>query len=200
MLEYVTLIAAIVYLVIALYGYGLKKSVDYLSWIISSIGFLAVAGALVALGLVALEQPYAPYLGTIYPAFLAIGLLYRKEGVDWWKYYFYFTVIMFILMAIGHGANVRGLMIGAEVLLHVISGLIIVFLPIVEFFGGRWNVKYLVISLGGIVIGIGGMALASIVAGAPILPEKLVISLLHPILALSAFLIAIGIFLITEKS
>ncbi|MHA1616602.1 MAG: hypothetical protein ACTSX9_04785 [Candidatus Njordarchaeales archaeon] len=198
MLAYVTLIAALIYFIAAIYGYTRKQGVDYFFWIISSLSFLIVAGALAVMGLAALEQPYTPFIGALYPAFLAIGILYRLRDT-WWKYYLGFVVVMMILMAAGYSVVYPSLSVGAEVLLHTLSGLIIVFLPIIKVLTKEWSYEYLVITIGGIVIGIGGLALASIVAGAPILPLELVIALLHPILALSALLIAIGVYLIIEK-
>ncbi len=59
--------------------------------------------------------------------------------------------------------------------------------------------SYLLFTLGGLVIGIGGLALASITAGAPLLPLELVILLLHPLLFISVILISIGIFIMIGK-
>jgi len=196
MLEWVTLISGLVFFLIALYGYNEKKSLEYIIWSISGLTFLIIAIALVAMSLDALSLPYTVYLGSIYPSFLALGLLYKKEG--YWKYYLYFIILMIILIAAGQVALPQ-LKVGAQVALHAISGLIIVFLPIIEVLVRKeWHAYYLLFSLGGIVIGIGGLALASIVAGAPILPFELVVMLLHPLLFISAFLIALGIYLITQ--
>lgn len=78
--------------------------------------------------------------------------------------------------------------------LHSISGLIIVFLPLLYVYKKTVNYGFLTMSLGGITIGIGGLALASIIAGKPILPMELVVQLLHPLLFISGFLLSLGIY------
>lgn len=196
MFEYVTLMCSLIYLIITLYGYYNKRSLEYISWLISSIAFFVLSLALVVIGLKALELPYTVYLGSIYPSFLALGLLIH--GKSKWRYYLYFIIIMFLLIVIGQ-VTMRALKIVSQVTLHSVSGLIIVFLPLIYFVLKKWPVKYLLFSLGGITIGIGGLALASISAGAPILPPELVVALLHPLLFTSVILISIGI-LITFKS
>ncbi|MGQ4891814.1 MAG: hypothetical protein ACP6IP_04905 [Candidatus Njordarchaeia archaeon] len=199
MLEWITVISGLAYLGVSIWGYTKKKSVDYISWVVSSLGFFIIAVALAILALDALALPITIYLGSIYPSFLAIGLLVRREPEgEIWKYYLYFTVFMLILMAIGQATN-TALKLIALVTLHSISGLIIVFMPILQFFSKKWDVSYLMFSIGGIVIGIGGLALATIQAGAPMLPFDLVVALLHPLLFISAFLIALGVYLVMEK-
>ena len=197
LLEWITVISGLVYLAVSILGYNKKQGIEYITWTISSLAFFLIAIALATSGLAALELPVTPYLGSIYPSFLAIGILVKKEN-EWWKYYLYFTVIILIIMAIGQ-SFVPTLGTGAQIFLHTISGLIIVFLPLMEVLKGNWSVNYLAFTVGGIVIGIGGLALATIVAGAPMLPFELVVQLLHPLLFISAFLIAIGVYLtITE--
>ena len=199
MLEWITVLSGLAYLGVSIWGYTKKKSIDYISWTISSLGFFIIAVALAIMALDALALPITIYLGSIYPSFLAIGLLYRKDKEGQiWKYYLYFTVIMLILMAIGQATGTV-LKVGSLVTLHSISGLIIVFLPIIEFLGKRWNINYLMFTIGGIVIGIGGLALATVQAGAPMLPFDLVVQLLHPLLFISAFLIALGVYLVMEE-
>ena len=53
----------------------------------------------------------------------------------------------------------------------------------------------LLFTLSGVTISIGGLALASISARKPILTE-LAVQLLHPLLFISAFLLALGVYLV----
>jgi len=192
MLEYVTLLSSILLLIVILYGLYKNGVIIYYSWLISAIAFLILSVALVTLGLDALSLPVTPYLGSIYPSFLALGIIMirYKKG---WLYYLGFILLMLILMAIGSAAY-PAIKTTSQIVLHSISGLIIVFLPLYYVVRKKTPSPFIITSLGGITIGIGGLALASIIAGKPLLPIDLVVQILHPILALSALLIAIGIY------
>jgi len=206
-LAWVTLLSALAYLAASVLGYMKKKTIAELAWIVSSIGFLVIAAALVAIPdpFTALGVPGAVFIGTLYPSFLALGLLHRKgefAGIkDIWKYYLYLIIIILIIMAGGQAAGARGISVGAEVFLHIISGLIVFFLPLIEVIGKRWDVKYLLFTLGSIVIGIGGIALAIVSTGAEMMgiTVDLVLLLLHPLLFLSAFIIAFAVYLVTQS-
>jgi len=182
---------SLIYLIVTLYGYFNKKLLEYISWFISSIAFFIIALALVVTGLNALKLPYTVYLGSIYPSFLALGILINRKAK--WKYYLYFIAIMFLLIAIGQ-ALIPSLKTISQIALHSVSGLIIVFLPLIDVLSKKRPTEYILFSIGGIVIGVGGLALATITAGAPILPQELVIILLHPLLFISVILISIGVF------
>jgi hypothetical protein len=123
---------------------------------------------------------------------MALGVIAIKYKE--WRYYLAFIFLMLILIAIG---NIQASMLKtmSQVSLHTISGLIIIVLPVIYTIKKYVPAGFLILALGGITIGIGGMALASIAAGKPILPLELVIRLLHPILYTSAFLLALGIYL-----
>ncbi len=135
-MEYVTLISSLIYLIVTINGYYRKRELEYLSFLISSIAFFVISIALVIMGLDALALPYTVYLGSIYPSFLALGLLIHKKTE--WKYYLYFIILMLVLIAIGQVA-LPALKTGAQVTLHTISGLIIVFLPLIEVLSKRWG-------------------------------------------------------------
>ena len=200
MLEYITLLSGIIYFLVSIYGYSIEKNLKEIFYIISSLAFLIISVGLVAMGLDALELPFTIYLGTIYPTFLALGILYKMEDDRYWKYFLYFVVFALVLIAIGKSANVAALSVGFQVLAHTIAGLIIVFLPLYMVLVKKtWDSSYLLFTIGGIVIGIGGLALASVVASKPILPWDLVVLLLHPLLFISAFLIALGVYLTINK-
>jgi len=192
MFEWITVISGIFLVLVTIYGYMKKQSLEYAFWFLSGLSFLIISIGLALLGLDALALPFTIYLGSIYPSFLALGLLFKRELH--WKYYLIFIISMLFLILIGQ-LLISPLRTIAQVTLHTISGLIIVFLPIFVYLKYEEKITQLVFSIGGIVIGIGGMALASIVAGRPILPLEVVVALLHPLLFISAFLIALAIYL-----
>jgi hypothetical protein len=189
MMEYVTLLSSLALVCASIFGYKRNGSLPYIFWLISGLAFLAISAALIAFGLDALQLSVTPYLGSVYPAFMALGLIALRYS---WRYYLAFIVLMLLLFAFTSSSLFR---IG----LHSISGLVVVLLPIVYLAKKEVKGSILLFTLGGITISIGGMALASISAGKPILPIDLVIQLLHPLLFLSAFLLALGVYLVEES-
>jgi len=191
MMEFITLVSSLALVGVSLYGYRNKREIPYAFWAVSGLAFLIISVALVVLGLNALQLPVTPYLGSIYPAFMALGLIALRS--DFWKYYLAFIVLMLLLFGLA-SSNVF------QIGLHSISGLVIVFLPIVYLVKKQTNTAILLFTLGGFTIAIGGMALAAITAGKPILPLGLVIQLLHPLLFVSAFLLALGIYAVNNAT
>ena len=82
----------------------------------------------------------------------------------------------------------------AHGVLHSVSGLVIVAVPLYYYIRRASNAWSLVVSLGGITISIGGLALAAIAMGREILPLETVVYILHPVLFLSALMLAVGFY------
>ncbi len=186
--EFVTLLSALILLAVSSVKYQRTREVSYAMFTIASISFLIIAAALAFLKLEALSLAITPYVGALYPAFMAAGVL----GRDHWKKYVAFTSLMLLLMIAG--SYYRPLFVGAEVLLHSFSGLIITFLPFIMVARGKAPATASLIGLGGLLISVGGLALATLVMQRPLLPLETVIFLLHPLLFLSALLMSAGIY------
>jgi hypothetical protein len=188
--ELLTLLSSLLLLSISIYKYLKSKEISYAMWSIAALSFLIIAAALALLKLDALSLPITPYVGALYPAFMAAGVL----GKDHWRKYVIFILLMLLLMVIGQ-LSYKLIFTGAEVILHSVSGLIITFLPFIMVAMRRAPPTESLIGLGGLLISIGGLALATLLAQKPLLPMETVIFLLHPLLFLSAFLMAAGIYL-----
>jgi len=188
--ELLTLLSSLLLLSISIYKYLKSKEISYAMWSIAALSFLIIAAALALLKLGALSLPITPYVGALYPAFMAAGVL----GKDHWRKYVIFILLMLLLMVIGQ-LSYKLIFTGAEVILHSVSGLIITFLPFIIVARRRAPPTESLIGLGGLLISIGGLALATLLAQKPLLPMETVIFLLHPLLFLSAFLMAAGIYL-----
>jgi hypothetical protein len=188
--ELLTLLSSLLLLSISIYKYLKSKEISYAMWSIAALSFLIIAAALALLKLGALSLPITPYVGALYPAFMAAGVL----GKDHWRKYVIFILLMLLLMVIGQ-LSYKLIFTGAEVILHSVSGLIITFLPFIMVARRRAPPTESLIGLGGLLISIGGLALATLLAQKPLLPMETVIFLLHPLLFLSAFLMAAGIYL-----
>jgi len=190
--EFLTLLSSLLLLVVSLIKYYRTKEVSYVMFTIAAISFTIISAALAFLKLEALSLPITPYVGAIYPAFMAAGVL----GRDHWRKYVVFTLIMLVLMLVG--STYKPLFVGAEVTLHSVSGLIVTLLPLIAVVLRRAPAAKGLIGIGGLLISIGGFALATLVMQRPLLPLETVIFLLHPLLFLSAFLMSIGIYYLKE--
>ena len=187
--ELLTLLSSLLLLSVSLYKYLKSKEISYAMWSIVALSFLIIAAALTLLKLEALSLPITPYVGALYPAFMAAGVV----GEDYWRKYVAFIALMLLLMVIGQ-LSYKLIFTGAEVILHSISGLIITFLPFVMVARKRAPPTASLIGLGGLLISIGGLSLATLLVQRPLLPIETVLFLLHPLLFLSAFLMAAGIY------
>ena len=78
-------------------------------------------------------------------------------------------------------------------IVHGLSGLILVFLPLMLVIQGDENLSYLLISLGGAFIGLGGLSLAFLKSGKPVLPAEQVLALLPWLLLLMTLCISAGL-------
>ena len=161
-------------------------------WLVGAASFLVVAVGLAVLGLQVLEVSATPFIGALYPGFMAAGVLAAHLRV--WTKYIAFIVVMLLLMGVGEALGVKPLMAAAEALLHGASGLIIIAVPAYYVAKRMSPASGLMVSLGGALISIGGLALAAIAAGKPILPLETVVYLLHPILFASALVMAVGLY------
>ncbi|RDD52896.1 MAG: hypothetical protein BA066_07260 [Candidatus Korarchaeota archaeon NZ13-K] len=187
--EFLTLLSSFLLLLASSIRYQRTREASYAMFTVASISFVIIAAALALLKLEALSLPITPYVGAIYPAFMAAGVL----GGNRWRKYVAFTLLMLILMLVG--SIYRPLFVGAEVTLHSVSGLIITFLPLVAVASRRAPAVTALMGVGGLLISIGGLALATLVMQKPLLPLETVLFLLHPLLFLSALLMSAGIYL-----
>ena len=190
--EWVTVASSLTLLVVSL-AIARRSPIPGILWVVSALGFLFVSLGLAVWGLGALEIAATPVIGALYPGFLATGILAWRFRV--WRYYLAFTLAMLALMAAGIAIGYRPLAGASQGVLHSLSGLIIVLAPIYYAVRGLAPGYSILVSLGGLLISVGGLALAAIAVGSPILPLELVVFILHPILFLSALIMASGLYL-----
>jgi len=79
--ELLTFLSSLLLLSISLYRYFKRKEISYAMWSIAALSFLIISAALALLKLDALSLPITPYIGALYPAFMAAGIL----GKDHWR-------------------------------------------------------------------------------------------------------------------
>nr|MBN1228381.1 hypothetical protein [Anaerolineae bacterium] len=154
---------------------------------------LLVAGLLlIFFGYGQLDSPLVEIVGVLIPAGLALGLItqfYEKYS----KPYLIFVLVFVVLVAITRFV-LTGLGTPVLVIIHAISGLVILVAPILAVKAGKTRGAFASVSLGGLLIDAGGMALAFLAIGKQLLffSGDLVMSILAGLLLLMSLAFAYG--------
>lgn len=159
-----------------------------------SFGILLIAGLLIIIiGYEILESPFIVVLATMVPLGLAVGLVLDKIP-RWGMTAMILAIIGFIsvmLTRTRHEKTKLGTI--SLAVTHSVAGLTIFILPIVLVLKGDVEPSFGLISIGGALIGIGGLALMFIKMNKPILSAELVMKLLPWILTAMMFFFAWGL-------
>jgi hypothetical protein len=151
-----------------------------------TIGFgtlLVACLLLVILGFEGLESQAVVIVSTLIPLGISTGLV-AEHLARLWQPYLAFCLIGFILIfATRFALSGRAATI-ALAAVHGIAGLTITILPVYLVLQQGHSAGALLVSLGGGLIGLGGLLLAFIRTGRPLLPEKTIYSLLPLLLFL----------------
>ena len=122
-------------------------------------------------------------VATLIPLGLSVGLVtefYQKYA----KGYLIFSLIGLIVILITRFAQVGGFAIFVYALVHSIAGLLIFFIPILATKTEKAPGGFIMVTVGGLLIGVGGIALAFLKAGVPILSAETILAILAPLLLL----------------
>ncbi|MDD2551339.1 MAG: hypothetical protein PHQ56_01830 [Dysgonamonadaceae bacterium] len=187
--------ALALYLMYVFYNeYKAKKSrVNYNLWYIVSFTVLLVAGLLmIFFGFAVLANPFIKIVATIIPFGIALGLT-KEFYPKYYPYYLGFLILGFLLIMLINMSVFQALAIYP--VFHSIAGLTIFLLPFIVARAKIMESKFIWVGIGGALIGIGGIALASLSFGRPLLgifTEELVFTILTPILLLMSMAFAYG--------
>lgn len=153
-----------------------------------SFAVLLVSGLLlIALGWEILPHPFVIVVTTFLPLGISAGL-YQEFHADKAKGYLGFAIVGFLAIVltrfipgVSHGFQVITLII-----VHTIAGLSIFFIPIFAVKAGNAPSGFIFVTVGGALIGLGGMALAFLKSGAQLLffSAEFVMLILAPLLLL----------------
>jgi hypothetical protein len=159
-----------------------------------SFGVLLVAGLLlIAFTYDALNNPLVVLVSYLIPAGLSLGLVaqfYPKHGMV----YLLIVIVGLALIGITRVGEFEELGRIVLPIFHTIAGLTIFLLPMVVVRQGRAPIGFLWVSVGGALIGLGGIALAFLKAGNQFLffSEEVVFAILAPLLLLMALAFSWG--------
>lgn len=150
-----------------------------------SFGVLLIAGLLlIILGFEVLDSPFVVIVSTIIPLSLATGLIGQHLS-NLQTLYLIFAFIGFLAVLITRTFPLKNkLPLFILILVHGVAGLTILILPLFLVFSGRANPGFSLISVGGALIGLGGMLLALLKAGKPLLSRQTIYRILPLLLLL----------------
>ena len=165
---------------------GKDTKPTYNIYYIISFAVLLVSGLLlIAFGWGALANPLVAVVATLIPLGLSMGLVaefYQKYA----KGYLIFALIGLVVILITRFAQAGGFAIFVYALVHSIAGLLIFLLPILAIKTKKAPGSFIMVTVGGVLIGVGGIALAFLKAGTPILSAATILAILAPLLLLMA--------------
>ncbi|MGD9900367.1 MAG: hypothetical protein AB7T22_14680 [Calditrichaceae bacterium] len=158
------------------------------------VGFtvLLVAGLLmIFLGFDVLANPLVVVVAAIIPFALSVGLI-SEFYPKFEKVYLIFTLIGIVLILLTRTAESSILSTLVLAVFHSVAGFTIFFVPILASKNKKTTNQFIWVTVGGTLIGIGGIALAFLKAGSPILSKELIFTILTPLLFLMAVSFAFG--------
>jgi len=166
-------------------SYGLNNLSFLATWSYTAgFGVLLVAGLLlIILGFEGLESQIVVIVSTLIPLCISMGLI-AEHLAKFIIPYLVFAALGFAAIAITRYAveDKTATIVLAGV--HGIAGSLITFLPIILSIQGKVSAGYFLVGIGGALIGAGGLLLAFLKAGKPILSQKTILTVLPILLVL----------------
>lgn len=170
--------------------YNLHKALHNVYYLMGFAVLLVSGLLLIFLGLGILSSPYVLTVASLIPLGISMGI--AEEYYPAWKKYFkWFAAIGFLAIAITSIAGLDTLKKIAVPLFHGVAGLVIFLGP---FLAKDAPQGFFWVGIGGLLIGVGGIALAFISAGSQLLffSPAVVMTILPPLLFLMAGAFTLG--------
>jgi hypothetical protein len=159
-----------------------------------AFGVLLIASLLMIInGFEVLDSPWVVIIAAIIPLGLSLGMVIENLPPDWHLAYLVFVVIGFLAILLTRFLVPERTATIVLAFVHGIAGLLIVGLPIALVLQGVKAPMVLFMSVGGALIGIGGMLLAFLKSGRPILSAEWIFMLLPWILFLMSVSFVLGL-------
>ncbi|RLD09710.1 MAG: hypothetical protein DRI56_03820 [Chloroflexota bacterium] len=176
-----------IYLIWRFYTRHTKEQARYNIYYAMSFVVLLVSGLLlIFLGWDILASPYILTVATLIPLGISMGLMHQFMP-QYAKAYSWFSLVGLLAIAITSIADMPLKSVAVPVF-HGVAGLIIVGLPLMRCIKGEAPKGFGLVGVGGILISLGGMALAFLNAGKQLLffSGDVVMAILAPLLLLMA--------------
>jgi len=170
--------------------YNLHKALHNVYYLMGFAVLLVSGLLLIFLGLKILSSPYVLTVASLIPLGISMGL--AEEYFPAWKKYFkWFALIGFLAIAITSIGGLDTLKKIAVPVFHGVAGLVIFLGP---FIAKKTPKGFFWVGIGGLLIGLGGIALAFISVGSQLLffSPKFVMQIITPLLFLMTGAFALG--------
>ena len=165
---------------------GSESKPSYDIYYIISFAVLLVAGLLlIFFGYGVLASPWVVIVSVLIPACLSLGLV-AEFYPQYEKGYLAFVVIGLLAIAITRFTGPEGLATIVLIIVHSVAGLAIFFIPIIAVRQDKAPGGFIWVTVGGVLIGLGGIALAFLKTGGQLLffSADFVFTILAPLLLL----------------
>lgn len=174
-------------------NYNKQKEIYNIYYLISFAVLLVAGLLLIFLTYDVLASPFIVIVSTLIPLTLALGLVtqfYPQQE----KYFLIFVITGLFAIAATRFTGPSGLGTVILATVHSIAGLTIFFIPIISAKNNIASKDFIAVTVGGTLIGIGGIALAFLKVGKPLLffTEDFIFMILAPLLLLMAASFAHG--------
>ena len=147
-------------------------------------GVLLVAGLLlIIMGFEGLESQIVVIVSTLIPLSISLGLV-AEHLPQFTTPYVIFALLGFAAIAITRYTSEGKTATIILAVTHGIAGSLITFLPIFLSIQGKVSGGYFLVGVAGALIGVGGLLLAFLKAGKPILSQKMILTVLPALLLL----------------
>jgi len=161
-----------------------SKPTRFYIYYLIAFSVLLVAGLLlILLGYGVLESPWVVVVAALIPLGLSLGLV-AEFYPKFEKLYLVFAAIGVLAITVTRFTGPAGLATIALIVWHATAGLLIFGLPVALWMQRRTDGNFLAVTLGGALIGLGGIALAFLKTGRQLLffSPELVFAILAPLL------------------
>ncbi len=157
-----------------------------------AFGVLLVAGLLIIiLGFDILDSPLVVIVSTIIPLSLSLGLV-SEHHPSWQTAYIIFVVVGFLLVVYSRYKMEGAMAVIPLAIVHGIAGMTIFLLPIIFSIQGKVASGFFWVGVGGALIGVGGLLLAFLKSGKPILSKDTILTVLPGLLLLMTAAFVVG--------
>lgn len=175
------------------YRQSARKPMHDIYYMISFAVLLVAGLLLIAFGYDVLASPLVVVVAVLIPAGLSLGLV-AEFLPKYEKPYLIFALVGLAAIAFTRFVEVGALKTVALVIVHSVAGLLIFGLPLWAASQGKTSWGFAMVTVGGALIGLGGIALAFLKSGSQLLffSPELVFAILAPLLFLMTGSFAIG--------
>jgi len=163
-----------------------------LAYTIAFGALLIAALLLLIMGFEVLDSPVVVIVSTIIPLTLSLGLV-AQHLPGWQTAYLVFVVTGFLAVVVTRLLPAsKKLQTVVLATVHGVAGMTIFLLPIVLMVEGSMDPAFILVSVGGALIGAGGLLLSFLKMGRPLLPRETILKILPALLLMVTFCFVAG--------